>query len=77
MRDVHLIHVPVNLSAMLRWARERGWLAEGAPIRDFDDGHATHCLVDEALGRRSLRPFRLMVAPGGALANLYGYSEHG
>lgn len=72
MTALHLIRVPVDTHALVRWARERGWV-RGRVIA-FDEGRALHHLVDEVVGPGVLRPFRLLVPPRQTKGNLYAYS---
>lgn len=73
MSALYLIRISVAVSALARWAGERGWL----PGRNvaFDEGRALHHLVDEAFGPGVLRPFRLLVPPRSGEGNLYSYSR--
>lgn len=72
MTALHLIRVPVDTHALVRWARERGWV-RGRVIA-FDEGRALHHLVDEVVGPGVLRPFRLLVPLRQTKGNLYAYS---
>lgn len=74
MGPLHLIRIPLSISALARWAGERGWL----PGRNvaFDEGRALHHLVDETFGPGVLRPFRLLVPPRSGEGNLYSYSRN-
>ena len=62
------------MDKLARWSAERGWVRRGANVAGFDEGRALHHLLDELFGPRVFRPFRLLVATGGRVANLYGYS---
>ena len=73
MAALHLIRIPLAVSALARWAGERGWLP-GHNVA-FDEGRALHHLVDEAFGPGVLRPFRLLVPPRSGEGNLYSYSR--
>jgi CRISPR system Cascade subunit CasE len=66
MTKLHLISMPLDMSGFHRWAAQRG-LA-------LDEGRALHHLLSESFGKGALRPFRLMVAPGGADGTLYAYA---
>ena len=76
MTPLHLIRTPIAMSALVRWAGERGWLRRGG-VMAFDEGRALHHLVDEMFGPGVLRPFRLLVAPRRVVGNLYAYSTLG
>ena len=73
MSALYLIRVPLTISALARWAGERGWLPGRAVA--FDEGRALHHLVDEAFGPGALRPFRLLVPSRSGNGNLYSYSS--
>ena len=73
MTALHLIRIPLSVSALARWAGERGWLS-GRNMA-FDEGRALHHLVDEAFGPGVLRPFRLLVPPRCDEGKLYSYSR--
>ena len=75
MSSLFLIRVPVAMDRLARWAGERGWVSHRAHITGFDEGRALHHLVDEVFGPGTLRPFRLLVAPGRTMGSLYGYCE--
>ncbi len=75
MNCLYLIRVPVAMDRLARWAGDRGWIRRGHQTYEFDEGRALHHLVDELFGPRQLRPFRLLVAPGAVVANLYAYSQ--
>ena len=70
----NLVRVPIAIDALARWAGERGWVRQRGRGVAFDEGRALHHLVDEVLGPRSLRPFRLLVPHGRNSGNLYAYS---
>ena len=72
MTALHLIRVPIDTHALVRWARERGWVR--GRVVTFDEGRALHHLVDEVVGPGVLRPFRLLVPPRQTKGNLYAYS---
>lgn len=67
MNQLHLISLPLDLKPFRMWMARRGF----GP----DEGRALHHLLCESFGRRSLRPFRLMVAPGAASGTLYAYTS--
>ncbi len=71
---LNLVRVPVSMSALSRWAGERGWVRCRGGVSDFDEGRALHHLMDEVFGPGALRPFRLLVPPRRAMGNLYAYS---
>ena len=75
MTVLNLIRVPIATDALARWAGDRGWVLRHGGIATFDEGRALHHLVDEVLGPRTLRPFRLFVPPRRIAGNLYGYSR--
>ncbi len=84
MTSLNLIRLPISLSALGRWAGERGigWtsrlksdgLEAGAA---FDEGRVLHHLLSESFGKAVLQPFRLMAAPRKDQASLYAYSPAG
>lgn len=74
MKSLYLIRAPLTTNNLARWSAERGWLRRGAGWGGIDEGRALHHLLDELFGPRVFRPFRLLVANGGRIANLYGYS---
>jgi len=78
MSGLHMVHIPLAPHDLARIAGQRGWTRATArdPVGTFDEGVALHHLSVEAFGPGALRPFRLMVAPGGRSAALYGYSHH-
>lgn len=67
---LHLIRLGLRPPALAEWAARRGKLQGG----DFDEGRALHHLLGETFGPGALQPFRLLAAPGGREASLYGYS---
>ncbi len=73
MNPLFLIRMPVAMDGLARCAGERGWIHHRGHITGFDEGRALHHLVDEMFGPGTLRPFRLLVAPGSTVASLYGY----
>ena len=72
--SLHLACIRLDLSALARWAGDRGWEASGR-AEQYDEGAALHHLLVEAFGRRALQPFRLMAPPGSPGANLYAYTQ--
>lgn len=72
MTALHLVRAPVAVSALARWAGERGWIRGRSAA--FDEGRALHHLLNEMFGPAALRPFRLLVPPRRDRGNLYGYS---
>ena len=74
MNLLHLIRIPIRVDALARWGHERGWVRTRRRTADFDEGRALHHLLDEALGVRAVRPYRLLCAPRTNVGNLYGYS---
>ena len=80
---LHLIHIPVALNELARFAhaRDRGTITrrrkDGSEVESgFDEGRALHHLLDETFGPSSLRPFRLMVAPRKVHGAIYAYSRN-
>lgn len=81
---LHLLRVPIRLSALARYAGDRGWTARKRRNgRDtdagFDSGRALHHVLDETFGPNVLKPFRLMVPHGNDVGTVYAYtarSEH-
>lgn len=68
--SLHLVHLPLDLPRLGRWAGERGLVRAGA----YDEGFTLHKLLTESFGRGALQPFRLMPAAGGRSASLYAYA---
>lgn len=80
MSQIHMVSVPVRMTALAGCARDRAWIirrrADGRETdAGFDEGRALHHLTAETFGPRALQPFRLMVAPGAANATLYAYAN--
>ncbi len=82
MSTLYLIHLPVSLPALARWAATRnyGWTTRrgrDGKERDasFDEGYALHHLLVETFGAGALHPFRLFVAPRSKQGNIYAYSH--
>ena len=67
---LRLIRVPIKMSALARWAANRGWVQS----RGFDEGRALHHLLAETFGKAVVQPFRLLVPPRKNVGNLYAYS---
>jgi CRISPR associated protein. len=67
MSVLRLVSLPVDLREFRRLAALRDHAS--------DEGLALHHLLSESFGKRSLQPFRLMVAPGGRAATLYAYTS--
>jgi len=77
--QLYLVRLPVQLSALSRYAVERGWTARRR--RDgreadagFDPDRALHHVLDETFGPSALKPFRLMVPRNRDIGSLYGYT---
>ncbi len=70
---LQLARLPIDLPALARAARERGWTR--APRAAFDEGAALHHLLGEAFGPGALQPFRLIVAPRARAGTLYAYTK--
>lgn len=66
--SLHLAELPMDMSALQRWAGAREMPGQG-----HDEGLMLHHLLTEVFGPRSLQPFRLMVAPRARSATLYAY----
>lgn len=69
---LHMIRLPIRISALARWGAERGW-AQGKSSA-FDEGRALHHLLSETFGKGMAQPFRLLVPPRANTGNLYAYS---
>lgn len=67
---LRMIRATIDLAAFNRWAADRGLVH---PRGAFDEGYALHALLTESFGAQAPRPFRMMPAPGGRTAVLYGY----
>ncbi len=76
MKELYLIRAVLEIENLARWSAERGLVQRGNIVKGFDEGRALHHLLDELFGPKTIRPFRLLVSPGGHAANLYGYSKH-
>jgi len=74
MTGLNLVRVPLSVRALVRWAKERGWVRRHGGIAAFDEGRALHHLLGEMFGPGALRPFRLLVPPRRTDGNLYAYS---
>ena len=70
---LHLIRLPIRISALARWGADRGW-AQGKSGA-FDEGRALHHLLSETFGKGMTQPFRLLVPPRANAGNLYAYSN--
>ena len=82
MSILHLIHIPISLPQLGRWAalRNYGFTVRRGPKgkesdAGFDEGRALHHLLSETFGQGILHPFRHFVAPGGKHAEVYAYSR--
>jgi CRISPR system Cascade subunit CasE len=82
MSTLHLIRLPISLSALARWAASRnyGWTTrrdKKGSERDagFDEGCAIHHLLVETFGKGALHPFRMLVASPGKQGHVYAYSR--
>ena len=67
--SLHLIEIPLSLSALHSWAGQRN-IGRGL----FDEGLVLHHLLSEAFGPAVLQPFRLLVAARARAGTLYAYS---
>ena len=76
---LHLVRLPVSLSALALYADDRGWTrrrASDGRDRDasFDADRALHHVLDETFGPSMLKPFRLMVPRDRDKGTVYAYS---
>lgn len=78
--ELHMLRLPIRLSALARYAGDRGWIARKR--RDgreadagFDPGRALHHVLDEAFGPSELKPFRLMVPRDRDRGTIYAYTK--
>lgn len=76
---LHLARVPIRLSALARYAGDRGWTPrkrfDGREAdAGFDAGRALHHVLDETFGPNALKPFRLMVPRDKDLGSIYAYT---
>jgi CRISPR system Cascade subunit CasE len=73
MTALHMLHVPVDLNALARYANERSWTKYGCQGRPsdagFDQGRALHHVLDESFG-----PGRLMAARSKSWGSIYAYT---
>jgi len=69
---LHLIRLPIRISALARWGADRGWTQGKSGA--FDEGRALHHLLSETFGNGIAQPFRLLVPPRANTGNLYAYS---
>ena len=67
----HLVHAPLDMSALCRWARARG-LSGRVP---FDAGYALHVLLSTMFGKGALQPFRVFGSERRRDGALYAYAE--
>jgi len=77
---LHLLYVPVRLSALARYAGHRGWTArrdrDGREIdAGFDSGRALHHILDETFGPSALKPFRIVAPRNRDRATVYAYTR--
>lgn len=76
---LHLARVPIRLSALARYAGDRGWTPrkrrDGREAdASFDAGRALHHVLDETFGPNALKPFRLLVPREKDLGSIYAYT---
>lgn len=76
---LYLLRLPIRLSALARYAGDRGWtLRKRRDGREadagFDPGRALHHVLDETFGPSMLKPFRLMVPREKDLGSVYAYT---
>jgi len=79
MSALTMLHVPVSLDALARYADYRSWSKRRCTNgheadASFDQGRALHHVLDEAFGPGRLRPFRLMVPRGKSSGSIYAYT---
>lgn len=79
MTVISMLHVPVSLDALARYADDRSWTRrrgkQGQEAdASFDQGRALHHVLDEAFGPGRLRPFRLMAPRGKSRGAIYAYT---
>ena len=67
----HLVHAPLDMGALCRWARARG-LTGRVP---FDAGYALHVLLSAMFGKGALQPFRVFGSERRRDGALYAYAE--
>ena len=67
---LHLVHAPLDMRSLSRWAGCRGLMRRGG----FDSGYAFHVLLSAMFGNGVLQPFRLFASERRRSAALYGYS---
>ena len=67
---LHLVHAPLDMRRVNRWAGHRGLIRRGT----FDAGYAFHVLLSCMFGKRVLQPFRLFASERRPRAALYAYS---
>ena len=67
---LHLIHTPLDMRSLSRWAGLRGLVRRGT----FDSGYAFHVLLSAMFGKGVLQPFRLFASERRRSAALYAYS---
>lgn len=77
---LHLLRVQIRLSALARYAGDRGWTPrrrrDGREAdASFDPGRALHHVLDETFGPNALKPFRLMIPRDKDLGTIYAYTE--
>ena len=68
--ELHLIHAPLDMRSLNRWAGCRGLIRRGT----FDTGYAFHILLSAMFGKGVLQPFRLFASERRRSAALYAYS---
>lgn len=77
--SLHMVRLPIRLSALARYADDRGWTPrkryDGREAdAGFDSGRALHHVLDETFGPNALKPFRLMVPRERDLGTIYAYT---
>ena len=67
----HMVHAPINVRALMKWAGHRGLMKRGT----FDDGWALHVLLAGMFGKGALQPFRMFWSDRRPTGTLYGYAS--
>lgn len=78
---LHFLRVPVSLTALARYADDRGWTRrkrrDGREAEaSLDEGRALHHVLDETFGPGAVKPFRLMSPRRHNRGSLYAYTAH-
>lgn len=67
MSPLILVSLPLDMMTFHHWITDRNF--------GEDEGRALHHLLCECFGKGMLQPFRLMVASGAKVGNLYAYTR--